>query len=57
MSGLEIAAEMSTRGVALATPEALQALTPEERERSVVVVQNAFTSDHKTPSFSSTLST
>jgi Fe-S oxidoreductase len=49
LSGLDIAAEMKKRGVGLATPEALQALTPAERERSVVVVQDAFTSYYETP--------
>src|SRR3954451_3220536 len=49
LSGLDIAAEMRKRGVALATPEALRARMPEERQRSVIVVQDAFTSYYETP--------
>ena len=49
LSGLDIAAEMRKRGVALATPEVLRARTPAERQRSVIVVQDAFTSYYETP--------
>ena len=41
--------ELAARGIADATPEALAALSPEERARSVVLVQDAFTSWYETP--------
>ena len=41
--------ELAERGVAIATPEALRALDEAERARSVVIVQDAFTSYYETP--------
>jgi Fe-S oxidoreductase len=38
-----VARELQRRGIHMATPEALRALTPQERRRSVVIVQDAFT--------------
>ena len=49
LSGLDIGRELRERGVAVATPEALRALDDAERARSVVVVQDAFTSHYETP--------
>jgi FAD/FMN-containing dehydrogenase/Fe-S oxidoreductase len=40
-------AELGRRGVMLATPEALQAVPEAERHRSVVVVQDAFTTHYE----------
>jgi len=48
LSGLDIAAEMRKRGAALATPEVLGALSAQEWARSVVIVQDAFTSYYET---------
>lgn len=43
---LDLRAELKRRGVALATPETLRALAPDEQRRSVVVVQDAFTTHY-----------
>jgi len=43
-SDLSIQAELAARGIAIATPKTLAALSIEERARSVVLVQDAFTS-------------
>ncbi len=44
LSGVDLAAALRQRGLSMATPEALSALEPAERARSVVLVQDAFTS-------------
>ncbi len=44
VSGIDLAAALRHRGLSVATPEALTALEPTERARSVVLVQDAFTS-------------
>ncbi len=49
LSGLNLGQEVVRRGVAQATPKALSALTGAERQRSVVVVPDAFTSYYETP--------
>src|SRR5215218_6334988 len=49
LSGLNIGRELRERGVATAAPEALRALDEAERARSVVIVQDAFTSYYETP--------
>ncbi|MDO9712793.1 D-2-hydroxyglutarate dehydrogenase YdiJ [Paracraurococcus lichenis] len=48
LSGIDLRAELSARGVALATPEALRALAEEERRRAVILVQDAFTTHYET---------
>jgi FAD/FMN-containing dehydrogenase/Fe-S oxidoreductase len=45
---LDLWGEASQRGVKLATPEALRALSESQRQRSVVVVQDAFTTHYDT---------
>ncbi len=40
--------EMSRRGIRLATPLAIEALSPKDRKRAVIVVQDAFTSYFET---------
>ncbi|MCO4786345.1 MAG: FAD-binding oxidoreductase [Marinomonas atlantica] len=40
--------EMSSRGIRLATPLAIEALSPKDRKRAVIVVQDAFTSYFET---------
>src|SRR3954447_17779481 len=49
LSGLNIGRELRKRGVATATPDALRALDEAARGRSVVIVQDAFTSYYETP--------
>ena len=44
VSAIDMAAALRTRGVSVATPAFLRNLDPAERARSVVVVQDAFTS-------------
>ncbi len=44
LAGIDLLRAIKARGMALATPDALRALTDEERQRSVVVVQDAYTS-------------
>ena len=44
LPGLRLDRELASRGIRTATPQALAALSAEERARSVVVVQDAFTS-------------
>ncbi len=41
-----VAQELRRRGIRVATPEALRALTPQQGRRSVVVVQDAFTTHY-----------
>jgi Fe-S oxidoreductase len=43
LSTFDLAGALAALGVATATPEALRALSAEERRRSVVIVQDAFT--------------
>ncbi len=47
-SRLSMRRELAARGIADATPQALSALSAEERARSVVLVQDAFTSWYET---------
>jgi Fe-S oxidoreductase len=49
LSGLNIDRAIAERGVETATPDALRALDGAERARSVVIVQDAFTSYYETP--------
>lgn len=49
LSRVPFARELAARGVGVATPTALAALTPAERERTVVVVQDPFTRYFETP--------
>ena len=49
LSGLRLDRELAARGIRTATPQALAALSAAERARSVVVVQDAFTSYYETP--------
>jgi len=44
LTGIDLRRAIAARGWALATPDALRALSDEERRRSVVVVQDAYTS-------------
>jgi Fe-S oxidoreductase len=44
LSGVDLSAEMRTRGVAWATPEALASVAAHERANAVVIAQDAFTS-------------
>ncbi|RZN10358.1 hypothetical protein CWO91_13640 [Bradyrhizobium genosp. SA-3] len=48
-SGASLRRELATRGIAMATPATLAALPAEQRARSVVLVQDAFTSWYETP--------
>ncbi|WP_377810228.1 FAD-binding and (Fe-S)-binding domain-containing protein [Azospirillum sp. A29] len=48
LSGLDLRRELASRGVQVATPAALRALDEPDRARSVVVVQDAFTSAYET---------
>lgn len=48
LSGLNLRAELATRGLSLATPEALRALGEVERRRAVILVQDAFTTHYET---------
>jgi len=48
LSPINMRRELAHRGIADATPEALSALSAEERARSVVLVQDAFTSWYET---------
>ncbi|KZC00512.1 putative FAD-linked oxidoreductase [Methylobacterium radiotolerans] len=49
LSGLDMITEARRRGVEVASPEALRALSRKEHARSVVVVQDAFTTHYETP--------
>ena len=49
LSGVSLGRALRERGVAVATPAALRSLSVEERARSVVLVQDAFTSYFETP--------
>lgn len=44
LSGVDLTATLAKAGVAIADPVTLASLTPRERERSVILVQDAFTS-------------
>ncbi|TGD97761.1 FAD-binding and (Fe-S)-binding domain-containing protein [Methylobacterium nonmethylotrophicum] len=48
LSGIDLHREARRRGVATASAEALRALSPEARARSVVIVQDAFTTHYET---------
>jgi FAD/FMN-containing dehydrogenase/Fe-S oxidoreductase len=48
LSGLNLLREAARRGIRRATPEALAAVPPDQRERHVVLVQDAFTSHFET---------
>jgi FAD/FMN-containing dehydrogenase/Fe-S oxidoreductase len=48
LSGIDLRVELARRGVCLATPAALRALGEAERSRSVILVQDAFTSHYET---------
>ncbi|PJE56937.1 D-2-hydroxyglutarate dehydrogenase YdiJ [Marinomonas sp. BSi20584] len=48
LSKLNLKKEMSRRGIRLATPLAIEALSPKDRTRAVIVVQDAFTSYFET---------
>jgi Fe-S oxidoreductase len=48
LSGIDLAAELKRRGVAWAAPAVLEALPAADRERAVIVVQDAFTSYYET---------
>src|SRR5690349_14385948 len=49
LSGVNIDRELETRNIAIATPDILRGLDEAERARSVVIVQDAFTSFYETP--------
>ncbi|MBI3146245.1 MAG: FAD-binding oxidoreductase [Pseudogulbenkiania sp.] len=49
LSGIDLRRELTRRGFAVATPTALQRLAETERQRAVIVVQDAFTSYFETP--------
>lgn len=48
LSTLNLKKEMSRRGIRLATPLAIESLSPKDRSRAVIVVQDAFTSYFET---------
>ncbi|WP_133012481.1 FAD-binding and (Fe-S)-binding domain-containing protein [Marinomonas flavescens] len=48
LSKLNLKKEMSRRGIRLATPLAIEALSPKDRKRAVIVIQDAFTSYFET---------
>ncbi|QUX95859.1 FAD-binding oxidoreductase [Marinomonas sp. CT5] len=48
LSKLNLKKEMSRRGIRLATPLAIESLSPKDRSRAVIVVQDAFTSYFET---------
>ena len=48
LSGIDLKGAVQERGIALATPEALEALPAARRDKAVVVVQDAFTSYFET---------
>jgi FAD/FMN-containing dehydrogenase/Fe-S oxidoreductase len=48
ISSIDLGAELAARGIALAAPGALRALPDAERDRSVILVQDAFTSLNET---------
>jgi Fe-S oxidoreductase len=49
LSGANIDSAIEERGIGIATPDTLRALDDAERARSVVIVQDAFTSYYETP--------
>lgn len=49
LSGLNLGRELRTRRVGIATPDRLLGIDRTERSRSVVIVQDAFTSYYETP--------
>ncbi|SBS31281.1 putative FAD-linked oxidoreductase [Marinomonas aquimarina] len=48
LSNYNLKREMSRRGIRLATPLAIESLSPKDRRRAVIVVQDAFTSYFET---------
>ncbi|TPE55622.1 FAD-binding oxidoreductase [Maribrevibacterium harenarium] len=48
LSKYNLKKEMARRGIRLATPMAIEALSPKDRKRAVIVVQDAFTSYFET---------
>ena len=48
LSDLNLKREMSRRGIRLATPLAIESLSPKDRKRAVIVIQDAFTSYFET---------
>lgn len=48
LSALNLKKEMSRRGIRLATPLAIESLSPKDRSRAVIVVQDVFTSYFET---------
>lgn len=48
LSKLNLKKEMSRRGIRLATPAAIESLSPQDRKRAVIIVQDAFTSYFET---------
>ncbi|MGO7455157.1 FAD-binding and (Fe-S)-binding domain-containing protein [Rhizobium ruizarguesonis] len=48
LTATDLSREMAARGFAFATPDALRSMSAEEKRRSVVVVQDAFTSFYET---------
>ncbi|SBS38143.1 putative FAD-linked oxidoreductase [Marinomonas spartinae] len=48
LSALNLKKEMSRRGIRLATPMAIESLSPKDRKRAVIIVQDAFTSYFET---------
>jgi Fe-S oxidoreductase len=48
LSSVSLRRALATRGIAIATPDALAAMPAEQRARSVVLVQDAFTSWYET---------
>ncbi len=48
LSGINLELSLAAKGVALATPQAVASLSPEQKTRAVVLVQDAFTSYFET---------
>lgn len=48
LTGIDLRREMAARGLAFATPAALASMSADEKKRSVIVVQDAFTSFYET---------
>lgn len=48
LSGINLAQALGAQGIALATPQAIASLSPEQKARAVVLVQDAFTSYFET---------
>jgi FAD/FMN-containing dehydrogenase/Fe-S oxidoreductase len=48
LSGIDLRRALAARGIAFATPAAIARLSAEERQRAVIIVQDAFTSFYET---------